>query len=302
MSKQSRQQRGILLVFLILLAVAVSACGNQSASEQAKATVWAVLDEEKVMKAHPKYLAWQSKKTAWLAGKQKLEWLKQSLMMQAAHDIQTLALPALPALPAVAQATQSLKEAELQQQLQERAKNLRKELDQEMKAYGEEVHRELDPEVVSLQLKLRIVSLQPQEAETLRLQLAQVQQLQQQRLAQKEAELATRFTVALAPLREAIRQEQAVARQTPVAQVEASNVSTITPNEIRVGQIRDLEETLQQQEIEWREMQRLIQEEVQDRAGRIASARGVDIVLKKPIAAMQAVDITEWVAQALQHP
>lgn len=299
MSKQSRQQRGILLVFLILLAVAVSACGNQSASEQAKATVWAVLDEEKVMKAHPKYLEWQSKKTAWLAGKQKLEWLKQSLMMQAAHDIQTLAMPAL---PAVAQATQSLKEAELQQQLQERAKNLRKELDQEMKAYGEEVHRELDPEVVSLQLKLRIVSLQPQEAETLRLQLAQVQQLQQQRLAQKEAELATRFTVALAPLREAIRQEQAVARQTPVAQVEASNVSTITPKEIRVGQIRDLEETLQQQEIEWREMQRLIQEEVQDRAGRIASARGVNIVLKKPIAAMQAVDITEWVAQALQHP
>ena len=296
MSKQSRQQRGIFLVFLILLAVAVSACGNQPASEQAKATVWAVLDEEKVMKAHPKYLEWQSKKTAWLAGKQKLEWLKQSLMMQAAHDIQTLALPA------VAQATQSLKEAELQQQLQERAKNLRKELDQEMKAYGEEVHREMDPEVVSLQLKLRIVSLQPQEAETLRLQLAQVQQLQQQRLAQKEAELATRFTVALAPLREAIRQEQAVARQTPVAQVEASNVSTITPKEIRVGQIRDLEETLQQQEIEWREMQRLIQEEVQDRAGRIASARGVDIVLKKPIAAMQAVDITEWVAQALQHP
>lgn len=299
MSKQSRQQRGILLVFLILLAVAVSACGNQSASEQAKATVWAVLDEEKVMKAHPKYLEWQSKKTAWLAGKQKLEWLKQSLMMQAAHDIQTLAMPAL---PAVAQATQSLKEAELQQQLQERAKNLRKELDQEMKAYGEEVHREMDPEVVSLQLKLRIVSLQPQEAETLRLQLAQVQQLQQQRLARKEAELATRFTVALAPLREAIRQEQAVARQTPVAQVEASNVSTITPKEIRVGQIRNLEETLQQQEIEWREMQRLIQEEVQDRAGRIASARGVDIVLKKPIAAMQAVDITEWVAQALQHP
>ena len=299
MSKQSRQQRGILLVFLILLAVAVSACGNQSASEQAKATVWAVLDEEKVMKAHPKYLEWQSKKTAWMAGKQKLEWLKQSLMMQAAHDIQTLAMPAL---PAVAQATQSLKEAELQQQLQERAKNLRKELDQEMKAYGEEVHRELDPEVVSLQLKLRIVSLQPQEAETLRLQLAQAQQLQQQRLAQKEAELATLFTATLAPLREAIRQEQAVARQTPVAKVEASNVSTITPKEIRVEQIRDLEEKLQQQEMEWREMQRLIQAEVQDRAGRIASARGVDIVLKKPIAVMQAVDITEWVAQALQHP
>lgn len=299
MSKQSRQQRGILLVFLILLAVAVSACGSQPVSEQAKATVWAILDEEKVMKAHPKYLEWQSKKTAWLAGKQKLEWLKQSLVMQAAHDIQILAMPAL---PAVAQATQSLREAELQQQLQERAKNLRKELDQEMKAYGEDVHRELDPEVVSMQLKLRIVSLQPQEAETLRLQLAQVQQLQQQRLAQKEAELATRFTVALAPLREAIRQEQAVARQASVAQVEASNVSTITPKEIRVEQIRDLEETLQQQEIEWREMQRLIQEEVQDRVGRIASARGVDIVLKKPIAAMQAVDITEWVAQALQHP
>ena len=59
---------------------------------------------------------------------------------------------------------------------------------------------------------------------------------------------------------------------------------------------------MQQQELEWRELQRLIQEEVQDRAGRIASARGVDIVLRKPIAVMQAVDITEWVAQALQHP
>ena len=299
MSKQSRQQRGILLVFLILLAVAVSACGNQPASEQAKATVWAVLDEEKVMKAHPKYLEWQSKKTAWLAGKQKLEWLKQSLVLQAAHDVQTLAMPAL---PAVAQATQSLQEAALQQQLQERAKSLRKELDQEMKAYGEDVHRELDPEVVSLQLKLRIVSLQPQEAEALRLQLTQVQQLQQRRLAQKEAELAQRFAAALAPLREAIRQEQTVVRPTPVVKVESPSISKITPENLSLERIRELEEKLQQQELEWRELQRLIEEEVQDRAGRIASARGVDIVLRKPIAVMQAVDITEWVAQALQHP
>ncbi|MDD3157258.1 hypothetical protein [Anaeromusa sp.] len=299
MSKQSRQQRGILLVFLILLAVAVSACGNQPASEQAKATVWAVLDEEKVMKAHPKYLEWQSKKTAWLAGRQKLEWLKQSLVLQAAHDVQTLAMPAM---PAVAQATQSLQEVALQQQLQERAKSLRKELDQEMKAYGEDVHRELDPEVVSLQLKLRIVSLQPQEAEALRLQLTQVQQLQQRRLAQKEAELAQRFAAALAPLREAIRQEQTVIRPTPVVKVESPSISKITPENLSLERIRELEEKLQQQELEWRELQRLIQEEVQDRAGRIASARGVDIVLRKPIAVMQAVDITEWVAQALQHP
>lgn len=299
MSKQSRQQRGILMVFLILLAVAVSACGNQPASEQAKATVWAVLDEEKVMKAHPKYLEWQSKKTAWLAGRQKLEWLKQSLVLQAAHDVQTLAMPAL---PAVAQATQSLQEAALQQQLQERAKSLRKELDQEMKAYGEDVHRELDPEVVSLQLKLRIVSLQPQEAEALRLQLTQVQQLQQRRLAQKEAELAQRFAAALAPLREAIRQEQTVIRPTPVVKVESPSISKITPENLSLERIRELEEKLQQQELEWRELQRLIEEEVQDRAGRIASARGVDIVLRKPIAVMQAVDITEWVAQALQHP
>ena len=299
MSKQSRQQRGILLVFLILLAVAVSACGNQPASEQAKATVWAVLDEEKVMKAHPKYLEWQSKKTAWLAGRQKLEWLKQSLVLQAAHDVQSLAMPAL---PVVAQATQSLQEAALQQQLQERAKSLRKELDQEMKAYGEDVHRELDPEVVSLQLKLRIVSLQPQEAEALRLQLTQVQQLQQRRLAQKEAELAQRFAAALAPLREAIRQEQTVVRPTPVVKVESPSISKITPENLSLERIRELEEKLQQQELEWRELQRLIEEEVQDRAGRIASARGVDIVLRKPIAVMQAVDITEWVAQALQHP
>lgn len=299
MSKQSRQQRGILLAFLILLAVAVSACGNQPASEQAKAMVWAVLDEEKVMKAHPQYLEWQSKKTAWLAGRQKLEWLKQSLVLQAAHDVQSLAMPALPAVP---QATQSLQEAALQQQLQERAKSLRKELDQEMKAYGEDVHRELDPEVVSLQLKLRIVSLQPQEAEALRLQLTQVQQLQQRRLAQKEAELAQRFAAALAPLREAIRQEQAVVRPTPVVKVESPSVSKITPENLSLERIRELEEKLQQQELEWQELQRLIQEEVQDRAGRIASARGVDIVLRKPIAVMQAVDITEWVAQALQHP
>ena len=299
MSQQSRQQRGILLVFLILLAVAVSACGNQPASEQAKATVWAVLDEEKVMKAHPKYLEWQSKKTAWLAGRQKLEWLKQSLVLQAAHDVQSLAMPAL---PVVAQATQSLQEAALQQQLQERAKSLRKELDQEMKAYGEDVHRELDPEVVSLQLKLRIVSLQPQEAEALRLQLTQVQQLQQRRLAQKEAELAQRFAAALAPLREAIRQEQTVIRPTPVVKVESPSISKITPENLSLERIRELEEKLQQQELEWRELQRLIEEEVQDRAGRIASARGVDIVLRKPIAVMQAVDITEWVAQALQHP
>lgn len=299
MSRQSRQQRGVILVLLILLAVAVSACGKQPVSEQPKATVWAVLDEEKVMKAHPKYLEWQTKKTAWLAGKQKLEWLRQSLVLQASQEVQALSMSAL---PVATQATQSLQEAALQQQLQERAKSLQKELDQEMKVYGEDLHRELDPEVVSLQLKLRIVSLQPQEAEALRLQLAQVQQLQQRRLAQKEAELAQRFAAALAPLREAIRQEQLATRQTPVVKVEAPRLVGTTPENLNAERIRELEERLQQQELEWQALQRLIQEEVQDRAGRIASARGVDIVLRKPIAVMQAVDITEWVAQALQHP
>ena len=299
MSRQSRQQRGVILVLLILLAVAVSACGKQPVSEQPKATVWAVLDEEKVMKAHPKYLEWQSKKTAWLAGKQKLEWLRQSLVLQASQEVQALSMSAL---PVATQATQSLQEAALQQQLQERAKSLQKELDQEMKVYGEDLHRELDPEVVSLQLKLRIVSLQPQEAEALRLQLAQVQQLQQRRLAQKEAELAQRFAAALAPLREAIRQEQLATRQTPVVKVEAPRLVGTTPETLNAERIRELEERLQQQELEWQALQRLIQEEVRDRAGRIASARGVDIVLRKPIAVMQAVDITEWVAQALQHP
>ena len=142
----------------------------------------------------------------------------------------------------------------------------------------------------------------PQEAEALRLQLTQVQQLQQRRLAQKEAELAQRFAAALAPLREAIRQEQTVVWPTPVVKVESPSVSKITPENLSLERIRELEEKLQQQELEWRELQRLIEEEVQDRAGRIASARGVDIVLRKPIAVMQAVDITEWVAQALQHP
>ena len=75
-----------------------------------------------------------------------------------------------------------------------------------------------------------------------------------------------------------------------------------TPETVSVERIRELEERLQQQEVEWQGLQHLIQEDVQDRAGRIASARGADIVLKKPVAAMQAVDITEWVAQALQHP
>ena len=299
MSRQSRQQRGIILVVLILLAVAVSACGKQTTSEQLKAIVWAVLDEEKVMKAHPQYLDWQSKKTAWLAGKKKVEWLRQSVVLQAAQDVQLLAMPAL---PAAERAAQSLQEAALQQQLQERAQSLQKELDQEMKAYGEEVHRELDPEVVSLQLKLRIVSLQPQEAEAIRQQLSQVQQLQQQRLAKKEAELAQRFAAALAPLREAIRQEQAAARQTTVVKMDSPSISKITPEKLSAERIRALEEQLQQQELEWQELQRRIQEEVQDRAGRIASARGIDIVLRKPVAAMQAVDITEWVAQALQHP
>ena len=300
MGRQSRQQQGVILVLLILLAVTVSGCGKQTASEEPKAMVWAVLDEEKVMKAHPKYLEWQSQKTAWLAGRQKLEWLKHSLTLQAAQEVQELAMPAL---PAVMQATQSLREAALQQQLQEQAKRLRKELDQEMKAYGEEVHREFDPEMVSLQLKLRIVSLQPQEAEALRQQLAQLQQTQQQRLAQKEAELARRFAAAVVPLQQAIREEQqAAVKQAPEVKAESPKLPKTTPETVTAERIRELEERLQQQELEWQALQRLMQEEVQDRAGRIASARGVDIVLRKPVAAMQATDITEWVAQALQHP
>lgn len=300
-----------LLVLMVFVAAFTAGCLDKSAKDtNATPASVGVIDMTKAVQAHPKY--------------QQLTVLKQQLntiiaQAQAKQQPVPSLSPANPMQDHAALNTafeqeykekMSAKQAELHQRLVAKADQLRSQLASEFKEYTGEVDKEYQPQIFSLQLKLKTIQLSKEEMAALQAELEKVQQIRSEKLAVKEKQFAEQMDKTMAPEQAAVEQELAAYSQqlnnqlaqkaaAKGAEIEARNNSLANANSMSnaaaSNQIRELEKQAGMKKQEISALEQAIIQDVRDTAAKVAAERQLDTIIANIQINVSAVDITESV-------
>lgn len=195
------------------------------------------------------------------------------------------------------------KQAELTNAMSAKAAQLKEQLDAEMQEYGREVDKIYQPDIFNIQLKIKTVQVSKEETAALQKELEDLQNKRTAQLSAKEQELTTRWQAALeAEQAQAGKQMDAYGTQlgnelsqrgaaqssavlTAQSQTDNNKRTAATDNETKLG--------LKRQELT--ALQSSIVEDIRNNTGKVAVAKGLEVVLVKPLVNGNAIDITEAV-------
>ncbi|MCX7780156.1 MAG: molecular chaperone Skp [Negativicutes bacterium] len=291
----------LLLVAAAAIALAAGCSGKPAAdTKPPAASDVGIIDMNKAIKSHPKFteldrlnrefntLAAQAERQP--AGSRPEGVAGGSLSLQGLND----------SLAQEFNARMADKQAELNKRLEAKANQHRQELAAAMKAHAAEVDKQYQPQIFSLQLKLKTVQLTKEEADKLQKELEKLQQERADKLSAQEQELARRLEALMAPEQKAAEQEMAAyaqelnnkAQATIAAkQAEAAGRASQPP----LAQTSSLERQalLKQQEVQ--ALEAYIIHDIKDKTAKTAAERKLSIVLAGVRANISAVDITDAV-------
>lgn len=197
----------------------------------------------------------------------------------------------------------SLKEQEVNTRLAAKENSIHQTLSDEFKVYTDEIDKEYQPQIFNLQLKLKTVQLEKEEAASLQEQLETLQTKRAEKIAEKQKQLAGQMTEKMAPDKAAAQQEleayskqvnqeisqKAAAKQEEIA---ARNMQTLslpgnTAQESGNGQQQAM---MKQQEL--KALQDWIVQDISDKTGKVAIESGLEAVLTNVTVNVSGVDIT----------
>lgn len=293
---------------MVFVAAFTAGCFNKSAKDtNAIPASVGVIDMTKAVQAHPKY--------------QQLIVLKQqlnTLIAQAQAKQQPISSlsSAKPLQDHAALNTafeqeykekMSAKQSELHKILLTKADQLRSQLATELKEYTDEIDREYQPQIFSLQLKLKTLQLSKEEMAGLQAELEKVQQMRTEKLAAKEKQLSDQMDKTMAPEQVAVEQELAAYSQqlnnqlaqkaaAKGAEIEARNSSSAADaNAAAVSNMRELEQQAGMKRQEISALEQAVIQDVRDKAAKVAAERQLDTIVANVQINVNAMDITEAV-------
>jgi len=293
---------------MVFVAAFTAGCFNKSAKDtNAIPASVGVIDMTKAVQAHPKY--------------QQLIVLKQqlnTLIAQAQAKQQPISSlsSAKPlqdhaalntALEQEYKEKMSAKQSELHQALVAKADQLRSQLATEFKEYTEEIDKEYQPQIFSLQLKLKTLQLSKEEMASFQAELEKLQQTRSEKLTAKEKQLSEQMDKTMAPEQVAVEQELAAYSQqlnnqlaqkaaAKGAEIEARNsFSAADANAAAVSNMRELEQQAGMKRQEISALEQAIIQDVRDKAAKVAAERQLDTIIANVQINVNAMDITEAV-------
>lgn len=285
-----------------------------------------VVDMNKAIKAHPQYQQLASLQQQYNLLAAKLESRRSAAGK--AQDNAGAGQQSLAPLPEESQenigaafeqeynSRMAARQAELNAGLDDKTAHIRSSLAAEQQAYNNELDQQYQPQIFSLQLKLKTLQLGKEEMAALTEQLEQLQKERAAKAAAKEQALAARLdSVMLGEKSSAEEQLAAFSRQlneeigqraaAKSAEVSARNQALLPENPASVPDTSSPspllpdtgeEETLlamKQQEIA--ALQQAILEDIRDKAAKVAAEQGLEAVLANVQVNSSAADITNGV-------
>lgn len=268
-----------------------------------------IVDMKKAVQSHPKYkqvLALEEEVRSISAQAQ----AQQAAMAQSAQKTLNLSETAQGDLAELNKTFQqeftekmSLKEKEVNTRIAAKENSIHQTLSDEFKVYTDEIDKEYQPQIFNLQLKLKTVQLEKEEAASLQGQLETLQTQRAEKIAEKQKQLNGQMTEKMAPDKAAAQQEleayskqvnqeisqKAAAKQEEIA---ARNMQTLslpgnTAQESGNGQQQAM---MKQQEL--KALQDSIIQDINDKTGKVAIESGLEAVLTNVTVNVSGVDIT----------
>lgn len=303
----------VCMTVSLFLLVFVSGCGNKNSQDNTKVAQpkpIGILDIAKAAEGHPRYAEYKQLQQAYSTLQQQLQLEAQETGRgdQAAPSVPDSAAAGLnEALSQEFNAKIQAKHDELQAGLNESLAKAQADTAAEMEAYTKEIDQVYQPQIFSLQLKIRTVQM---DEATLAAQQKQLEQLQSERtdkLSVKEKEMSARIESVMSPKRTAAEASlNAYAQQlrTEMDQKASDQASQIA-SRIQVPESspstvksEEKQKQLEQSQKEVEALHSLIEKDIKDKAAKIAAERDFEAVLVNVTVNIGAVDITNDVIAA----
>ena len=303
----------MMLVFALFIAGCGTKAEDTTTPAPAPAPQVGIIDMNKAIKAHPQY-------------NQLMTLGQQADTMVAQFEAQQLAAartapaPAAP-IPDMSQnqvaelhkaseqefnAKMSAKQDELSPRITAKADAARQTLSAEMKAYNDQLDKEYQPQIFNLQLKLKTVQLNKEEAAAQQAELEKIQAKRSEALGLKQKQLNARMDELIAPEKAAVDEQlatyskdldaqiskQAAAKQAEiVARGQQQQIPIAPTNQATSG----MPEQLAMKKQEFEALQGSILANITEKTAKVATENGYEAVLTNVAVNVSAVDITTQV-------
>jgi Skp family chaperone for outer membrane proteins len=302
-------RKRIRILFLLIAAAAMmitAGCSTKPAADTkapAQSDV-GIITMNKVIRSHPKYAELER-----LRGE--MSTLTAQIEQQAGNAAggmtpNAAAGTALAGLDEALQqeytALMTAKQAEMQQRLDAKAAQFRKELSAQMQAFAGEMDTTYQPQIFSLQLKLKTVQMTKEEADKLQQELEALQAERSSKLAAKERELAGQLEARMKPEQQAAEQELAAYAEEVHAKNKekfAAKSAELTARNSQAPALAATSSDLQQRAGMKRQeiavLEEFISKDIKDKTAKIAEERKLSVVLTNVRVNSSAVDISDSV-------
>lgn len=314
-----RAKKTVLLILLLLVTVALVTAGYSFWKSKDTKTPDAlnmpqvgIIDMSRAIKAHPRYaelgsLGQQYNALAAKAGMQQ----KTEVPVQESQTVPDTPNPSAGINAALEQeynAKMANKKAELTAALNAKAEKLHSNLAAELKAYTDELDKTYQPQIFSIQLKIKTVQVSKEEMAVLQGQLDKLSNERAAKIAAKEKELARQMDEQMAPEQAAIEQQlsaysaQLNADLSQKAAMQSADIASrnqppapapvpAKPQSTGVSR-SELDQQLAMKQREIDALQQFIIDDIRDKAAKVAVERKLETVLAKVQVNVSAVDIT----------
>ena len=293
--------------FCILLLCAVVGCSRSAKpANEAKGPMMAVVDWEVVWQAHPLAKQWRQKQADRLAAQRALAFQDDLLLRQRWFD-DRLASSRLQYSDAVLQTRMAELTAKKREMLLVWEQGAKEALETAWRRASDEIEDKYRVELTNLQLKLAVLTLPKEDKKQLETAHAQVLQQRDRELRDKRRELETqlakrraaensRLSVQLAMESDQVMRDfaQSAGSQPPLRGMEAQAEESLSGN--RKSLLAQIDRLQKEEAI----LAERMENDIRAEAERLGSESRFDVVLRKVVVNVNAVDVTQDLIKALQ--
>jgi len=299
-------------LFLLTALFLSSGCAKKPAPEEPKPSVsrvssFGVIDMQKAIQAHPQYpelVRLQKELNTVLLQIQQ----RQTLSLQAAGnstaDANIAAVGIHKTLEHDFQLRMAAKQDEINARLEKALVQARQDSMSQMKLFEEETDREFQPQLINIQLKLRVLQLTPEEKRTLQQDYDRIERARLERLTAYAQRLSAQMEAKMAPQKAAGEQDLAMFAQqlqAELADKEAEQMKQATARSLlpaagpAIDGLSELQTRAEQNQQKIAGLQDEIVRDIRDKAAKIAVLQQLDVVLANVLVNSSASDITDAV-------